>query len=287
MKALSTEKTRHLILRADAGEMLPGDLARELRDQAVTCGWYRASGVLEEVDLRAYDAGLPGPGAARRVVGPVQVIALEGSVGLAGGDVSFGMRAILARETDRGMETLAGEIVSARVVALEVLVSAFDDLAVGRSVDPAARVWILGGDGSSPAAAAPGVSPRKAPPPPQSQPSPSPGPRWNETVTASEAAQPPRVAPKPPVATGPGSAMPARIVRPDRPQEEDGIVPEAGDLVDHFAFGRCEVLKSDGDRLHLKVGKDSRIREIALEMLRVTPIENEGAQRIFRLDRRL
>jgi hypothetical protein len=58
-------------------------------------------------------------------------------------------------------------------------------------------------------------------------------------------------------------------------------------MVEHFAFGRCEVLKSDGDRLHLKVGKDSRIREIALEMLRVTPLADDGGQRTFRLDRRL
>jgi hypothetical protein len=60
--------------------------------------------------------------------------------------------------------------------------------------------------------------------------------------------------------------------------------------VDHFAFGRCDVLKSDGERLHLKVHKDGRIREIALEMLRVTPLEEgeEGSdKRRFKLERKL
>jgi predicted DNA-binding protein with PD1-like motif len=162
VKALSTEKARHLILRAEAGEVLPDGLARELRDQAVTCGWYRASGVLEDVALRAYNADVAGPGGVRKVAGPVHVIALEGSVGLAAGDVSFGMRAILARETDRGMETLAGELVSARVIALEVMVSAFDDLAVGRAIDPKARIWILGETAGSAIAAAPAPPPPKA-----------------------------------------------------------------------------------------------------------------------------
>jgi hypothetical protein len=67
----------------------------------------------------------------------------------------------------------------------------------------------------------------------------------------------------------------------------DTPTPEAGDVVDHFAFGRCDVLKSDGDRLHLRVHKDGRIREIALEMLRVTRLEDSGNKRRFKLERRM
>ena len=42
------------------------------------------------------------------------------------------------------------------------------------------------------------------------------------------------------------------------------------------------MLRSDGDRLHLRVGKDGRIREIALEMLRVTRLDDdeEGKRRV-------
>ena len=81
--------------------------------------------------------------------------------------------------------------------------------------------------------------------------------------------------------------MPPKPVRPQRDDAHDSVFPEAGDEVEHFAFGRCEVLKSDGDRLHLKVGKDGRIREIALEMLRVKALPEEGGKRRFRLDRRM
>jgi hypothetical protein len=79
-------------------------------------------------------------------------------------------------------------------------------------------------------------------------------------------------------------------VRPARvtAEADEAPFPEAGDVVQHFAFGRADVIKSDGDRLHLRVHKDGRIREIALQMLKVSElgVTTEG-KRSFRLDRRL
>jgi hypothetical protein len=74
-----------------------------------------------------------------------------------------------------------------------------------------------------------------------------------------------------------------------QPEEEDqaSVFPEAGDVVDHFAFGKCDVLKSDGDRLYLRMHKDGRIKEIALEMLKVTPLGEEEGKRSYKLARRL
>ena len=48
-------------------------------------------------------------------------------------------------------------------------------------------------------------------------------------------------------------------------------------------------MKSDGDRLHVRLGKDRRIKEIALEMLKVSPLPPlEGMTRKhFKLDRKL
>jgi predicted DNA-binding protein with PD1-like motif len=167
VRSFSSEKVRHLILRADSGDALPDALVRELRDQAVTCGWLRASGVLKDVELRAFRRDLGTLGPARRIEGLVHVLSLEGSVGLHAGDVSLGLRAVLARETDRGLETLAGELVSARVVALEAIVTALDELAVVRALDADAGVWLLGEAALTTAAApAPPDKPR-APAPPE------------------------------------------------------------------------------------------------------------------------
>ncbi len=56
---------------------------------------------------------------------------------------------------------------------------------------------------------------------------------------------------------------------------------------EHFAFGRAEVREEQRNRLHLGVGKEGRIREIALEMLNVSPLQSDGPHRRFRLDRRM
>jgi hypothetical protein len=74
----------------------------------------------------------------------------------------------------------------------------------------------------------------------------------------------------------------------DQDDHGDDPTPEAGDRVEHFAFGLCEVLTSDGDRLRIRdVEGPHRVREVSLAMLRVTgPTESEG-KRLFQLVRRV
>jgi hypothetical protein len=69
---------------------------------------------------------------------------------------------------------------------------------------------------------------------------------------------------------------------------EDPELPEVGDLVDHFAFGRCEVVGSDGDRLKLRdVKPPGRVREVSVEMLRVMAPTQIDGRRVFLLARRI
>ena len=269
--------SRNLLLRASAGEVLPEALIERLSAEAVACGWLRASGVLHDVELRAFDAELGTLGRPRRIAGPVQVLSLESSIALSDGEPHITLRALLARETDRGLETLAGEITSAKTVALEVFVTALDDVALGRALDPAAGVWLVGAGASSGA-------PRAAAAPA------TPAPAWSSALAASDRPEPePARKPAPPTSS---PALPGAMPLPQRPVRKeldlDAPMPEAGDMVEHFAFGAGEVVKSDGDRLHLRVGKEGRIREIALEMLRVSRLDDtpEGKRR-FRLERRM
>jgi predicted DNA-binding protein with PD1-like motif len=247
-----SDRSRHLLLCASEGEIVPAALEARLREDRVSRAWLRGTGLLADVELRAYDAEHGTLGQARRITGRVQALMIEGSVG----DGSLSLRAVLARETDRGFETIAGEIQKARVIALEVLVTALDEVVAERPARP---------------------------------------PTWSAAVEASADAEPaPPIRPKlasVPQAT-PGVPVPIPIpipLRPARPEIDlDTPVPEAGDVVDHFAFGRSEVLKSDGDRLHLRVNKDGRIREIALEMLRVTRLpDGDEGKRYFKLERRM
>lgn len=287
MKSETSEKVRHIVLRADVGDVLPDALVRALREKRVAGGWLRGSGVLSEIELRAYGSDIGGHGVSRRIAGPAQVLMLDGSVGVADGDVSLGLRGVFARETDRGLETVAGEITAARVVALEVFVVALEDVVMPRGLDPDAGVWLLSDPtGAVTLGTATPDTPRTVPSYDRATPaaptSRTPSPAWSEAITASALAPKERQG-------HPVKPLHAIPIRPGRSQEgnEDGLFPEPGDYVEHFAFGTCEVLKSDGDRLHLKVGKDGRIREIALEMLRVTLLTSDGDKQRYRLDRKL
>jgi predicted DNA-binding protein with PD1-like motif len=273
------------VLRVSAGEPIPDAVVRALREHGVHSGWLRASGVLSDVELRAYDAELGALGSVRRIAGSVHVLSMEGAIGRSEGEPSFSMRAVLARESDLGLVTLAGEIVQARAVALEILVTALDDVALERTLD-AAGVWLVSnGEGAPAARGAPDRAPRAPARAPAS-------PAWSAALEASDDAQQPGPA-RPRGASSSSTtsgASPAAIPpRPVRPSPDlDSPFPEPGDVVDHFAFGVCDVLRSDGDRLHLKVRKDGRIREIALEMLRVSSLDDTGeGKRRFKLERRI
>lgn len=65
-------------------------------------------------------------------------------------------------------------------------------------------------------------------------------------------------------------------------------VPRRGDQIDHFAFGRCEVVKCDGERIHLRLAKDGRVKELAMDLLKVTFLgfEPSGARR-YRFERKI
>ena len=281
MKSYSSEKTRHLIFRAQEGESLPRDLERALLDEAVACGSLRATGILADVELRAFDGVNGAPAEAWSYAGPLQALTIDGTVGLEGGSPAVVLRAVLARETDRGQEVLAGELLGARVVALEAIVTAFDDQALALTRDPRGHVRLLGEAiaGASVPKAAPSA-PAVAPPPEPSRPTAV----WTDAINASTQADAARAATN---RGGLGGAIPQRIARPQA-TEDEGLIPEEGDVVEHFAFGRMEVVKSDGDRLHLRMGKEGRVREIALEVLKVSPLPPaEGGQRRFRLDRRV
>jgi predicted DNA-binding protein with PD1-like motif len=274
---VSTTNARHVLMRLRRGDSLPDALLRELRDEVVLCGWMRASGVLSDVELSAFDGA--GMGRARKLAGPVQVVSMEGSVGLSEGDVSCSMRVVLARETDNGVETLAGELVRARIEALEVLVTAFDDVAATRRPDEGTTTWLIDELSSTGSTAVVADKPRTS--------DVAPAPAAVPEARSSDVA--PRAAGSQPSLTPSltSASMPPKPVRP-MPNLDDEPFPDAGDFVEHFHFGRCEVIKSDGDRLHLRLGKEGRIKEIALEMLKVTRLDSpEGEPVVYRLDRKL
>lgn len=280
---MQTSQSQHAIFfRLNSGDALPDALVARLREAGIATGTLRAHGVLEHVELRTFQAQARTFGSARSIAGAVHAITIDGTIGLSEGAPQVVLRAVLSRETDAGVETLSGVIASARVVALEVIATSALDLALPLAHDARAGLPMLAdANGASP------PPPRQAPPPREESPRPAPAAAsggWADAVATSNA--------QPPLRPLGAQNLPAKP--PARPvvttsYEGDQIFPEPGDMVQHFAFGNCEVLRSDGDRLHLKVGKDGRMREIALEMLKVTLLDEDAnaRPRHFKLDRKL
>jgi hypothetical protein len=156
----------------------------------------------------------------------------------------------LARESELGLQVAAGELARARAYALELRVTAFDDVSLARVPDERTGLALL--------VAQAGVV----------------------------AAEPPRPIAGPAPEGVAAAALPQKPVRPA--QEAEEVYPEVGDLVTHFHFGECEVIGSDGERIRLRQERDGRVREVALTMLKIEPPSTDPAtgRRHFRLARK-
>jgi hypothetical protein len=245
-----SSNARHLILRAAAGDAFPAALRDAIAGEKVKSGWIRATGILEDAQIRPLGAGAVAPG-VRAIAGLVYLLHLDMPLASEAGDRESAWRGIVAFDGESGYETLGAEILQARVQSLHALVTVLDEPAAASAwsaaIEASARSEPSGASaGAAKALAAPGTTAGAAPMPP----------------------------------------------RPLRPSVDlDTLAPETGDTVDHFAFGRGDVVKSDGERLHVRVHKDGRVREIALEMLRVTALDGSSTAapgtRHFKLERRV
>lgn len=265
---------RTLLVRLEEGDALPEALLVGLEVENILAGTVRATGVLADVELRSHDPRVQSLGETRKIPGAVLAVSLESTIGQVDGKPSIALRAVLSRDNGVSLETFAGEIVRARAVGLDVIVTVFEDVALLHEHDRPSGLTLTGAKEATASPSARTPEPKLAPAPPRA---------WAGAIEASARTPEPKVTPAAPRVEP--MPLPPKIKRAT--ETADVTFPEAGDLVDHFAFGRAEVLKSDGDRLHLKLARDGRIREIALEMLKVSELDPEEGKRRFRLDRKL
>jgi len=267
MNVVESRRIRHLVVRADRGEELPTALVRALDEAEARAGSIRGIGTLEAAEIADISQG--GTPRSHRIESAVTVASLTGNVALEHGTTSVRLFVTLVRESELGVETFAGQLLWARALSLELVVTAFDDLLLARMDDERTGAPALH---AAPRGSAAAQRP-PSPPPPASTPEPT---------------QP---RPVPLAAPVPGEA-PQAISPPARPArhqvETAEIYPETGDLVSHFHFGECEVLSSDGERIRLRQEKDGRVREVSLTMLKIESptVDPASGKRHFKLARK-
>jgi hypothetical protein len=240
--------------------------------------------VLRDVEVRAYDAHARAREAGRTIEGPVEALVLEGAFGLTRGSLAVSTRAVLAMRDSFGERVTAGSVEGARIDGGEVLVTGFPGTDIVRTLRGDAGVWLFQLEAE--AAVSPGVArarererddePRAARP--AAPPVPS---AWAALADASDAVTtaPPRDARLP-------KASPPGRTAPHAGGDDDEAFVEQGAVVEHFSFGEGDVLKSDGERVHVRFERDGRIREFSLAVLTVTPAGTRRGKPYFKVTKR-
>jgi predicted DNA-binding protein with PD1-like motif len=255
MNVSEANRARHLVIRLDRGEELPAALVRALDKAEARAGFVTGVGALEAAELAHYDQTRRTYERARRIDAACEVLSLSGNVALLDGAAFVRLSAVLSRETDVGLGTLAGQLVWGRAFSLELHVTVFDDLALVRVADERTGLPVLEG--------------RRAGA--MTEPSPD--------LPAVQAFQ---HAP-----SAHANDAPALPQRPHKPEQDHEEYPDVGDTVTHFHFGECMVVSSDGDRIRLRQDKEGRVLDVALTKLRIerASVAPDGT-RHFRLHRK-
>jgi predicted DNA-binding protein with PD1-like motif len=264
MNVCEANRARHLVIRLDRGDELPSALVRALSHAEARAGFITGCGALEAAELAHYDQARRTYERARRIDAPCEVLSLSGNIAVLDGVASVRLSAVLSRETDVGLATLAGQLVWGRAFSLELHVTVFDDLALVRVADDRTGLPVLEGRRAGAGAIA---EPRPA--------------------LESSSAEPPAVQAFHHAPAAQANEGPALPVRPQKLQQDHEEYPDVGDTVLHFHFGECTVVSSDGDRIRLRQDKDGRVLDVALTKLRIERVSGAPEEaKHFRLHRK-
>lgn len=288
MNVVESKRVRHLVLHLERGEEIPVALIRALHDAEAKAAKITGVGIVESAELAGIDA--QGRSHILRTDSPAVVVSLLGNVAVEDGAMNVHLYATLSRQTDVGHQTFSGHLRWGRASALDLFVTVFDDLVLERLTDEHGFSVALHATTRSPSGSASRVVVEEAPREHVAvSREPVAAPREPVAVQTVVAAKPaPREAeldlklqPSAPALTPP--------TRPAKPQEDTvETYPDVNDLVNHFHFGECEVMGSDGERIKLRQIKDGRMREVALAMLKIEGPSTDAAtgKRQFKLSRK-
>jgi predicted DNA-binding protein with PD1-like motif len=281
MKTKRIETVDHRLLLLEKGDRFPECVVEAVEKAGLTSGTFRGTAVLRDAELRAFDATAAAREGGRTLEGPVEAIVLEGAFGLTRGSLAVTTRAVLALRDSFGDRIAAGSLEGARVDGGELLVTGFAGTDLVRTLRTDAGVWLFQLEAES--AASPAIvrgrdeevkAPARAAAPVPSA--------WAALADASDAAASAPIRD----ARSPKAAPPGRPAIPGGNAGEDDPIVEQGAVVEHFSFGEGDVLKSDGERVHVRFERDGRIREFSLGVLKVTGAGTRRGKPYFKVTKR-
>jgi hypothetical protein len=258
------------LLHIEIGDELVEALVRAVRARAPN-GMVLASGEIEDAEILALHRDAQGKATrVHRVLrGPCDLLSLTGFVDADKPE----LRAVVAREGDAGNVVLGGLLVRANTVVVRATVTLPSGQPRAPLPEPSAPKLAPPPTPAPPPVAAPPTAPPTPAPPPVAAPptalsAPAARPAAPSLPATAAIREEPTPPPRPAQTSSPdlSAVLPPKIHRRNAQPDQ---FPEENDVVTHFTFGRCVVLSSDGERLRLQQEKDSRVREVSLNMLRI------------------
>ena len=261
-------------------------LRAQLAEQAIGNAWIVGRGTFDEVELRDGES-------TRTFATTCRVVSLDGRAAAGEGGGALTLAATVSRNAARGPEFLVGDVVRATAGTLELLVTPLDlgalpERDAGRDErDGPENVADRSPRGAERAIAPPAPWAALAEASAEAHERPvvvrSPSPVQRAVPVAARA---PTYDPRKP-GSGPSPLPPPTApIPPRRKSIDEEIYPEPGDLLDHFTFGRCVVLRSDGDEMLVQNPSSGRTRTIRVSALHAEEPTEEDGKRLFRLTQR-
>ena len=249
-------QVRRIVGSLERGSDLIDELKAVCARFRVHAGELRAIGALEQVELCAFDQGRKRATSPRLITGSLELLSLSGNISEQAGAASLVARVTVMRDRDSGMEVLGGQLLSARVFAVEFVIEAFDDVLLRRAHDPNLGI-----------------------------------PVWKEAISESEvvpeaeslADHPEPTVDQVPAVEVPSVAAPAVAPPPAAPLDiVEDVDLAAGDVILHPKFRRCVVQRIEGNNEFVQVRlRNGRVVRLSLDIIELTPQGTENGQRVF------
>ena len=291
MKSKRIDAIDHRLVLLEKGDRWPESLVEAIEKAGLTCGTFRGTAVLRDAEVRTFDTTLSQREGGRTLEGPVEAITLEGAFGLTRGTLAITTRAVLALRDTFGERLAAGAIEAARVDGGEVVVSGFAGIDLVRTMRSDAGVWLfqleseLAGTGQRTTLREDDAQPARSTT--TSTTTSQASNAWAALADASDnVAAATTNGPAPARPGGARPMQPARLRHTNANGSDDDPIVEQGAVVEHFTFGEGDVLKSDGERVHVRFERDGRIREFSLAVMKVTAAGSRRGKPYFKVTKK-
>jgi predicted DNA-binding protein with PD1-like motif len=285
VNVVTSHSTRTLVVRFARGESLIESIATLARDHGVAAATLVGHGVLQTATVESYDPRARAYNERRAFAGTLALTNLTGHVLFGAGEPVVTAQATLARETDNGLEVLGGHLLDAQVVAVDVTVFVHEDVRLTVVVDPATGLpaWRAEGRDGAVARAVPAAAPvvtTTRPQPVAARPAPASAPPPAREVTPARDVAPARAS-----LADVARALEAMPARPERDADLGGDTDiQPGDLLDHPAWGECDVLREqEPGTFDIRIKSRGSTRTIKTEIFEVTPRPPREGKRVWGL----